>query len=198
MQSLDFPIKFRFRISTLSNDFTAIDQSGNILAYARQKMFKLKEDIEIFTDESRLQLAYRIRADRWLDFSASYAFTDHQDNVLGKVGRKGWKSIWKAQYEIFDRDNNMLYHIREKNPWTKVFDNLLGEIPVLGMATGYLFNPSYIITDLGGQELAELKKEPSMFGRHFTLQKTGHIIPEHQEVIMLGLTMMLLLERRRG
>ena len=40
-----FPITFKFKISTLANDFTALDESGATIAYVRQKMFKFKEAI---------------------------------------------------------------------------------------------------------------------------------------------------------
>ena len=52
------------------------DASGNTIAYVRQKMFKLKEDISIFADETKSQVNFKIKADRWLDFSAAYSITN--------------------------------------------------------------------------------------------------------------------------
>jgi len=96
MQNLQFPIRFRFKISTFSNDFTATDATGKLLAYVRQKMFKFKDDILIYSDETKAQINFRIKADRWLDFSAAYGFFDGQGQAFGKVVRKGWRSIWKG------------------------------------------------------------------------------------------------------
>ena len=76
MQNLTFPINFQFKVTTFSNDFTATDASGAMVAYVRQKMFKLKEDIVIYSDPGKLKVNYNIKADRWLDFSAAYAFFD--------------------------------------------------------------------------------------------------------------------------
>ncbi|MFT5244823.1 MAG: hypothetical protein ACI8QQ_002768, partial [Psychroserpens sp.] len=53
MKDLNFPISFKFRVTTLSNDFTAKDASGKTVAYVRQKMFKLKEDINIYDNENK-------------------------------------------------------------------------------------------------------------------------------------------------
>ena len=39
------PISFKFNIGTFHNDFTATDVSGNVIAYVKQKLFKLKEEI---------------------------------------------------------------------------------------------------------------------------------------------------------
>ncbi|MEO0468150.1 MAG: hypothetical protein AAF206_00915 [Bacteroidota bacterium] len=198
MKQLNFPLNFKFKISSLANDFTATDASGNVVAYVRQKMFKFKEDIQIFSDTSRQDQIFRIKADRWLDFSAAYSFTDKEGKELGKIARKGWASLWKAHYELIDQNQQLQYNIREENAWVKVLDGLLGEIPIVGMFTGYLFNPAYVVTSLDGQTVARLKKDPSLVGRRFTVSKLEEIDQDDQERIVLGLMMMILLERRRG
>ncbi|MBA6314871.1 hypothetical protein [Cellulophaga baltica] len=198
MKNLSFPIKFVFNVSTFANDFTATDTSGQTVAYVKQKMFKLKEDISIFENESKTKLNFKIKADKWIDFSTAYSFTDAEGQELGKIARKGWASIWKAKYELIDQNKNLQFHIREENAWVKVFDSMLGEIPVLGMFTGYLFNPSYIVTDLEGKNVARLKKEASFFGRKFEVSKLTDIDIDDEQRITLGLMMMILLERRRG
>ena len=40
MQTFQFPIYFKFKISSISNDFTATDATGNTVAYVKQKLFK--------------------------------------------------------------------------------------------------------------------------------------------------------------
>ncbi len=198
MQKTQYPVNFKFNISTLANDFTATDANGKILAYVRQKMFKLKEDITIYSDESREKLNYNIKADQWLDFSAAYSFFDQNQKSFGKIARKGWKSLWKAEYDIIDEKEQGQYKVREENAWIKVLDALLTQIPILGILTGYFFNPAYIVTDNEGKEIIRMKKQASFFGRNFQLSKLGEINNEDDERIMLGLMMLILLERRRG
>jgi len=198
MQNIEFPINLKFKIGTLANDFVATDARGNTVAYVRQKMFKLKENIEIFSDESKSQLNYTIKADRWLDFSAAYAFHDENGKVFGKVARKGWRSIWKAKYNIIDENNNQQYSIGEENGWIKVMDSLLGEIPILNIFTGYLFNPTYLVVDTNDKPIVRLKKQASFWGRNFEIEKVGTMDADDDDRILLGIMMMILLERRRG
>ncbi len=198
MKDLKYPIRFVFKISTFANDFTAKDADNNTVAYVKQKMFKLKEEISIFASENRTKLLFKIKADKWIDFSTAYSFTDNDGAALGKVARKGWASLWKAKYELIDQHEKLQYHIREENAWVKVWDSLLGEIPILGIFTGYVFNPTYIVTDLEGKPVVRLKKEPSFFGRKFVVLKIADIDEDDKQRIMLGLMMMILLERRRG
>lgn len=200
MQYFQFPIKFRFKISTFFNDFTATDNTGNVIAYVKQKLFKLKEDISIYSDETQSKVNFKIKADRWLDFSAVYSFFDENEQEFGKIARKGWRSLWKAEYELIDLSGNKDYTITEANAWVKVFDSLLGEIPFLGFFTGYFFNPTYLLKNTRDEVIVKLKKQSSFFGREFQLTKVGEIDTKNNtdNRIMLGLMMMILLERRRG
>ena len=100
-KEFDFPLTFQFKLGTISNDFAAKDSSGRTIAYVRQKMFKLKDAIMVFSDETKTNQLYTIKADRIIDFNASYEFTDANETVLGSIGRKGMRSLWKAHYEIF-------------------------------------------------------------------------------------------------
>lgn len=198
MNNLQYPVQLIFNISTLHNDFTAKDANGKTVAYVKQKLFKFKEDVSVFDDESQNQVNYRIKADRWIDFSAAYSITDKNGNELGKIARKGWRSLWKAEYVLIDQHQQLQFKIQEENGWVKVMDSLLGEVPVLGIFTGYFFNPSYIVTNTNGQSIVRIKKEASFWGRKFEITKLGETDNDDDERIMLGLMMMILLERQRG
>jgi hypothetical protein len=193
-----FPLEFTFKISTFSNDFVVKDASGKIISFVRQKLFKFIEEVEVFNNDSKSQVLYRIKANKWIDFSASYIFTDSRATEIGRVARKGWASIWKARYEVYDEKQKQDLLISEENGWVKVGDAVLGEIPLLGMFTGYLFNPSYKVTRPDGTMVVRLKKEPSFFGRRFTVSKLSDFEEGEEERIVLSLMMMILLERRRG
>ncbi|RYD74827.1 MAG: hypothetical protein EOP53_17550 [Sphingobacteriales bacterium] len=198
MSAIHYPLNFTFKISTFSNDFIITDAGGNTLYFVRQKMFKFIEEVNVYSDETKNQQLYTINANKWIDFSAAYTFTNQLGNIIGSVARKGWASLWKAHYEVLDTSKHNDFIIREENAWVKVGDALLSEIPVLGIFTGYLFNPSYIVTNQNGDIIMRLKKEPSFFGRKFSLTKLGFVEEQQEERIILSLMMMILLERRRG
>lgn len=197
-KKLNFPLEFEFKIGTLANDFIAKDAQGNTISYVRQKMFKFKEDVVLFSDQSRSTELYRIKADRWIDFNASYSFSNSNNAYMGSVARKGMKSLLKASYAIFNPEKKQEYSVNEENPWAKVGDSVLGQIPVVGMFTGYFCNPKYIVKDLNGEIIARLTKQASFFGRKFKLDSLKEIPTEDGERIMLSLMMIVLLERQRG
>lgn len=198
-KQLNFPLTFTFKLGTISNDFIATDNTGSTIAYVRAKVFKLKEDVIVYTNDSKTTELYRIKADKWIDFNTTYTFTQAgSGEYMWSVGRKGMKSLWKASYSIFDPEKKEEYSIGEENPWAKVGDAVLGELPIISLFTGYLCNPRYVIKNNDGEPVARLKKSASFFGRKFTLESLGNLPAEDGERLMLSLMMMVLLERRRG
>jgi hypothetical protein len=76
---------------------------GQLLAYSRQKAFRLKEDIRVFADEAMTREILSIQADRIIDFSAAYqVFDSATGERYGTLRRKGWTSIFRDAWEILD------------------------------------------------------------------------------------------------
>ncbi len=196
--TFQYPLTFRFKLVSLSPQFWVKDAQGNPIAYTRQKAFKLKEDVTVYRDESRSQEIFKIKADRWIDWSAVYNFTDTEGNKLGKIGRKGTRSLFKAYYEIFDREDQQDLVIQENSFWVRMADGLFGEIPFIGALSGYVFNPKYNVTRADGTLIAQFAKKPSAFGRSFELQQKADFQDGEELRVLLSLMMMVLLERRRG
>ena len=199
LQNLNYPLDFKFKITTLSSDFNITDKNGNYVAYVRQKMFKLKEDVIIFNDETRSRELFRIQANQWIDFNASYSITDLENGkIFGRLARQGMRSLWKSHYDVLNENSALKYQISEDNAWVKVLDGFIGEIPIVGMFTGYFLNPTYTVKDAAGKEYFRLKKMPSLIGRRFQLDRLIDIDDEDESLVVLSLLMMVLLERERG
>ena len=198
VNDINFPLDLTFKIATIANDFVVKDANGTTISYVKQKMFKLLEDVTVYTNESQSSVLYKINANKWIDFSATYVFTNSVGAEIGRVARKGWASIWKTRYEIYDENKNQDLLIEEDNAWIKVLDSLLSQVPLLGIFTGYFFNPSYSVRRPDGTVVAQLKKTASFFGRRFSVQKLAEFEIGEEERIVLSLMMMILLERRKG
>ena len=195
---MNYPLELSFKLLALASQIYIRDANGNLVGYVKQKLFKLKEDINVFADEGQTQMLYNIKADRVLDFSARYNFTDAQGNIIGSIKRRGMRSIWRANYEIYDEHEQQVMKISEENGWVKVVDSLMGEVPILGMFTGYFFNPSYIVARMDDSPVARLKKQPAFFEGAFRLEPLTQIPAAEEPRLLLSVLTMTLLERMRG
>ncbi len=195
---MNFPLTLSFKILALASQINVQDAGGTSIAYVKQKLLKLREDIDIFADQSQTNLLYNIKADRVIDFSARYTFTDGSGKVLGFIKRQGMRSLWKANYHIFDAAEKHIMSINEENGWVKIWDSLFGELPVIGMLSGYLFHPAFLVTDPAGTQLARLEKQPAFFEGKFHLDKRDALKAGDETLVLLSVLMMTLLERARG
>lgn len=197
-EPLQFPLSMRFKIVALAPQIAVTDAGGSLVAYVRQKLLKLKEAVTVYSDREQTREAYRIAADRVIDFSAQYHISDAAGAPVGVVRRRGMRSIWRAHYEIA-RGGAAFMEIREENPWTKVADGVFGDIPLLGILSGYLFHPAYRISYVSsGAPLLRVVKQPALWEGRYAIEKIGSGDPEDERLAVLSTMMMLLLERRRG
>ncbi len=194
---MNYPLTLSFKILAIARQLSVRDSGGRLICYVKQKAFKLKESVTVFADEAQTTPLYTIAADRVLDFSGQYHFSDAQGRRLGSVKRQGMKSLWKARYEVQTNAGQPMT-IQEANPWTKVLDALVGEVPVVGMFTGYLFHPAYVVIGAGGAPLLRLEKQPAFLEGRFQIEKPGQLDGDEETVALLSLIMVILLERRRG
>ncbi len=195
---MKYPLTLRFKLFAIAKQVYVKDAADAMVCYVRQKMFRLKEKVDVYTDDSQKNLLCQISADRMIDFSAAYGFTDASGEKFGSVKRRGMKSLWRSHYEIADENGKHDMTIREENPMAKVFDSLLGEVPVLGILTGFFFQPRYVITNIQDQPVLRLHKRRSFLESTFSMEKLADLDDVEELRAIMAVLMMALLERRRG
>ena len=195
---MNYPLELSFQMLSIARKLSVTDATGNLSFFVKQKMFKLKEAVTVFADADQKLPLYELKADRVIDFSANYHFTDTRGTHIGSVRRKGMKSLWRARYDIVNGSSGHALTIQEANPWAKVCDSLFSEIPILGMFSGYVFHPEYVVAREDGTPVMRLKKEPAFFQGKFSIEKLGAVSEDEEKRILLSLIMMVLLEKQRG
>ncbi len=194
---MNYPLDLRFKIATIGTRVRVTDAGGNLVAYVRKKKFKLKEDVGVYADEDQKKLLFRIKADRMLDFGASYGVNLPDGTRLGAVRQEGVRSLWKSTYALTNASGSGVGSIHEENPWVKVLDGLMEAIPFGDSLGGLFFNPAYIV-DLRGGPALRVAKQRSVFESSFRLEKLKDFSEEEEDLILAGVIMMVLMERDRG
>lgn len=197
---MNFPVSFRFKLLALAPQIYVNDATGAPICYVRQKLFRFREKVEVFTDESMQTLLATIEADRIIDWSARYTFKSPQGVVLGAIGRRGLRSLWRAHYDVFTSGaSEPVFTIQEASALTKLLDGIFSEIPIVGMFAGFMLHPSYHALRCG-RESPEMKltKRPAFFEGRFELEQIGEVGEDEGLALLLSFLMMILLERMRG
>lgn len=98
-------------------DFYLDGPNGELLGFAHQKGFKLKEAIRLYTGEDKAVELLQIQARSIIDFSATYDVTDSATGQrLGSLKRKGLKSSFlRDEWLILDAQEKEIGHIIEES-----------------------------------------------------------------------------------
>lgn len=128
--------------------------SGQVVLFSEQKMFKLREDIRVFSDEQKSQEVLAIKARQIIDFSAAYDVIDSASGVkVGALRRKGLKSIRKDEWEVLDPSDNVIGLCYEDNMQLALLRRLL---------LGNLLPQNYDVS-VGETRVADLKQRFNLF-----------------------------------
>ena len=192
-----FPLNLTFKKIALAPQIYVRDEAGQVQLYVRQKLLKLREAVNVFADEAQTELKYTLQADRVIDVRTRYHIRDAGGADLGQFRRKSMRSLWKLHCEV-SRGDQVVFEIREANPWVKVIDGLIGEIPVVGLLSGYFFNPVYNLMRPDGTTLLRAVKQPALLEGKFTIERVGDLAEADEDLAVLSLLLMLLMERDRG
>jgi len=122
---------------------------GEVVLFSEQKMFKLREDIRVFSDEQKTQEVLAIKARQIIDFSAAYDVVDSTNGEkVGALRRKGLKSILRDEWEVLDPSDTVV---------GLCFEDNMGLALLRRFLLGNLLPQNYDIT-AGEGRVADLKQ----------------------------------------
>ncbi len=93
--------------------FHIYGSDGELVGYCKQKAFKLKEDLRIFTDESLSQELMRIHTPHVIDISAVYHVHLAPEGHLGSYRRHGGKSFFRDTWSVLNPEGDTIAQIKE-------------------------------------------------------------------------------------
>lgn len=195
-----YPLVVTFKILALSPELTLHDASGALRMVVKEKLISLREGTTVYADLDKRTPLYKFRADRILNLRAVRHITRADTGeAVGAVRSMGLRTLWGARYEVVNASGDVVLTVREDNPWIKLVDGLVDEIPIVGPLVGMLINPTYTMYDTAGGSVRRIAKKRSFVERRFTMEETGPLPPHvEEELAELALVQVVLLERDRG
>jgi len=142
------------QVLALTGKFRCYNPTGDLVLFSEQKMFKLKEDIRVFADESKTLEVLQIKARQIIDFSAAYdVFDSSLGQKVGVLRRRGLRSMLRDEWEVLDANDQLVGQLFEDSVAQALLRRLL-----LGM-----FLPQNYDLTLGGERVADLRQRFNLF-----------------------------------
>ncbi|MFN7020333.1 MAG: hypothetical protein ACK4WH_03270 [Phycisphaerales bacterium] len=137
--------------------FHIYDPQGGLVGFCKQKAFKLKEDLRIYTDEACTTELIVIKARSIIDFGAVYDVTLPDGNSLGSFRRKGFTSSFlRDHWLVFDASGVQAGEVIEQGgflPFARRYIDLVS----------LFFPQKYEIRKLDGAVVARYRQHFNIF-----------------------------------
>jgi uncharacterized protein YxjI len=120
------------------------DTKGEQIAFAEQKRFAFKESITVWTNDTKGEVLFTVNAEKILDIHGKFLVKDPVGNLIGYC-RKAFKaSLLRSTWEVYDREDHLLFTVKERSQGMAAFRRLARFIPYLDDIAPFLpFNFIY-------------------------------------------------------
>ena len=180
--------RLRKKVLALTNKYWIEDERGNVLGFSKQKMFKLKEDIRVYTDEKMKKELFRIKQRQIVDIWGTFDVIDSNTNeVLGSIKRRVVMSTfgWDA-WSTYDKNGNKVGEIGEE----KARGLVRKYVPGGGLV------PEKMTLTLNGQPVAEINQKFKVIGDIWEIKVLNLPNDFDRRVLLSGALLMAMIERR--
>jgi uncharacterized protein YxjI len=173
----------------LGGEFRLFDTANQLAFFVKQKAFKLKEEITVFSDEAQTKPMLRIKARSIMDISATYDVTDADTGaVIGALRRKGLKSILRDEWAILGAGDAEVGMIQEDSGFLALVRRFLIKII-----------PQTFKVTMGGEEVGQIKQRFTFFRLTYDVDFSKDTSEKLDRRIIVASTVLLLaIEGRQG
>jgi uncharacterized protein YxjI len=142
------------QVFALTGKFRFYDPLGNLVMFSEQKMFKLREDIRVYSNENKTEEVLSIKARQIIDFSAAYDVVDTaMDQKIGTLRRQGWNSMLRDEWQVLDANEVQV---------GVLFEDSMGLALLRRFLLGSWLPQNYDIA-FGEKRIADLKQRFNLF-----------------------------------
>ena len=143
-------------LKILGASFHVFDENGQVVAYCQQKAFKLREDIRLFTNESKTETLLTMKARSVIDFGVTFDITLPSGESIGSLRRKGLKSMFRDSWLLYSPEGVELATMREDS-------GTMAMLRRLHEAFALLSPQKFRITKTDGTHVATLRTHFNLF-----------------------------------
>ncbi len=169
--------------------FHIYDAENNLIGFCKQKAFKLKEDIRVYTDETMQHERLVISARKVLDISAAYDVVDSSnDTKLGVLKRQGLKSMFRDSWIVMDENDNEIGSLKEDSAAMALLRRF---------GPGGLIPQKFHLKQNDGQDIADFRTHFNPFVHRMTVSVYPEC-PLHAMLILAAGILLVAIEGRQS
>ena len=178
-------------LSVLGSSIEVFDERQNMIGFCRQKAFRLRESLTLYTDETKAKVVLTIQTRQIIDFGLTFEVRLADGALIGSLRRKGFRSIVRDEWHVLDPSGEQIGIMLEESSNLALLRRFIDLI-------AFIIPQVYNVADMSGRAIASLRTH-----RHLLVHKLGVTIHEQDaqidDLMILALGCLLLaVEGREG
>ncbi|MAY73298.1 MAG: hypothetical protein CMJ31_00970 [Phycisphaerae bacterium] len=102
-------------LTVFGASFQVLDAEGRVIGFCRQKAFEFREDIRIYTDETKSSELLRLWTKQVIDIGARYEVHTPEGDLVCSLQQSGIKSSFvRDEWKVFDPEDSQIATITER------------------------------------------------------------------------------------
>lgn len=181
------------KLTAFTNKYNVLaDYDGvpKTIAFVRQKPLAMREQILIYSDDSRQHKIGLIKANKVMELAATYNVYDENDQFLGAIKKEFKRSLVSSSWTIY-KDQAMdkpVCSVREKDNNIAILRRLWGFIPWVGELP-FPIKYHFLITD--GESIVGEYNKITLFRDRYELLLTDAASQSFDNRVWIGLSILL-------
>ena len=175
----------------VGTNIRTFDEQNNLICFAKQKAFKLKEEVTFFHDEEQTKPMFKVKARNIIDIAATYDMFDLNGALIGSLRRRGLASA-------FVRDEWVILNAQDQEVGTITEDSVaLGVIRRYVDFVAYVLPQTYSV-NFSGQDVGELKQRRNPFTVKYDYSVQSETYNKYPLLILAIPNLLAIIEARQN
>lgn len=125
------------KLTAFANQYRIFEDAdgkpGNLIAFAHQKRLAIKEQVIFYSDESKQEVAFTLKARNIMELAGTYDIRDAHDEILGSLRKQFKASLFNSTWHIHHQASDDVFLIcQERSAALAALRRVWGFIPVIG------------------------------------------------------------------
>lgn len=164
------------KLAPITNQYRIFDADRQLLAFAQQKRFTMKEKVDFYTNETKLDLAFSVVAEKTLDVHGHFFVKDSKGKQLGSFRKVFKQSLLRSTYELKDHKQQIVARLHERSTFIAVLRRVWGLVPFIGELP-FIFRYHFDFVESESDKIIAKYNKTTRFRDHYEL------IIENEELV---------------
>lgn len=187
-------LKVQQKITVFTNIYEIFDASDSVeseklIAYAEQAKMKIKEKISFYSDASKSNLLFTLRAEKVIDVHGSYFVEDSDGILIGSIRKDFKQSLLKSSWIISNAAGVEVLKFAEDNQVIAILRRVADLIPVGDLIKFFPYH--FAVTDgVSGSQVGRYEKVSVIRDRYVLhLDESASSTVDHR--LLIGMSIAL-------